>query len=100
MDSTKYLVFSHLATRYKSIITNNSHKLQDVPPRCSYDNLLTLCDEIILNGNLYPSDKLSRWIGFVQGVLSTVGIICVDKGRNLTRPVLHMLHQFKPPSFG
>lgn len=100
MSNMEYLVYSHLATRYKSIIINNPNKLKELPERCSSVNLIALCDEIVSNGNSYPSDKLNRWIGFIQGVLSTVGIICVDKERNLTRPVLHMLHSTKPPSFG
>lgn len=41
----------------------------------------------------WSSDKTSRWIGFIQGVLYTDGIINLDEERNFTRPIYHTVHK-------
>ncbi len=37
----------------------------------------------------WPTDKISRWIGFIQGVGAVKGWLDVDKERNRTRPLFH-----------
>lgn len=100
MRQLEYLVVAQLAARYRSIITQNIVKLSTLPERCNGEHLVRLCSEMIDNGRKYPWDKMNRWIGFVQGVLATQGIIDVDIEREVTRPVLHMLHKDRPPTFG
>ena len=58
-----------------------------------------LLDEAIDNTESYPTDKLQRWLGFIQGVLSVTGVIDVDEERDYTRPILHSYHKNKPKSF-
>lgn len=39
--------------------------------------------------DVWPVDKTSRWIGFVQGVMTCRGILDVDAERDRTRPIFH-----------
>jgi hypothetical protein len=41
------------------------------------------------NINDYPTDKISRWIGYVQGVMAMKGLISVKAERDRTRPLFH-----------
>lgn len=41
------------------------------------------------NYHIWPIDKTSRWIGFVQGVLAARGFLNVDAERDRTRPIFH-----------
>jgi hypothetical protein len=89
-----------LFSRYYSIILNAQYMyLREMPPKCGFYDLRKLCLEGMTNTAAYPFDKLCRWIGFVQGVLASVGAIDVDVERDQTRPFLHMLHPEKIPSF-
>lgn len=66
---------------------------EDDESKTSWQNLrwmmTTACDNI----QAWPVDKLSRWIGFVQGVLSVRGILDVDQERDRTRPLFHNAYQ-------
>lgn len=35
-----------------------------------------------------PPDKLHRWLGFVQGIMTSMGLIRVPEEREITRPLL------------
>ncbi len=50
-------------------------------------------------GHTYPSDKMHRWLGFVQGVLAARGAIRVDEERNYTRPIFQELYGEKVKTF-
>lgn len=55
----------------------------------SAEHLLWMCSTAIENIEAWPIDKLSRWLGFVQGVLSTGRYISVETERNFSRPLFH-----------
>lgn len=93
-------VLKKLFLRYNRIIVDNKQVLTGLPERCNYENLLSLTEEAIKNIESYPTDKMHRWMGFVQGILSVKGLISVDEERNYTRPLLHSYHEDKPKSFG
>lgn len=86
-------------SRYRAISSSNRAALSSLPPECSADSLIQLCDEAILHSNQYPFDKLCRWMGFAQGVLCTIRAIDVETERNFTRPILHAIHIDPIPSF-
>jgi hypothetical protein len=67
---------------------------------CDPEHLIRLCNEVIENHQRYPFDKLCRWMGFVQGVLATQEIIQVEVEREFSRPLLHAIHDYVPPTFG
>lgn len=39
-----------------------------------------------------PEDKISRWIGFIQGVMSVKGYISVNEERDFSRPLFHSVY--------
>jgi len=88
-----------LFQRYKAIIEVNASSFDGLQEKCQYANLMGLCDEAIERGYNYPSDKMNRWLGFIQGVLATLSLIDVDEERNFTRPLLHSIHGYVPPSY-
>jgi len=94
-----------LFTRYRKLVVDNKDLLDDnccfdIPEECTSVHLLKLLDEAINNYLDYPTDKLHRWLGFTQGILTLRNIINVKDERNFTRPLLHSYHTEKPPTFG
>lgn len=41
----------------------------------------------------WPTDKTSRWIGFIQGVLANRGFLNVEVERDRTRPIFHQAYR-------
>lgn len=71
--------------------------LEEEPPgdygdQTSPRHLIRLCQEAISRPDL-PDDKLSRWLGFVQGVMTVKGLISVDKERDITRFLFHKAYE-------
>lgn len=96
---TQLVALTTLFTRYKDRIHSHSDLLMALPLRCQSESLIRLCDEAMANHARYPFDKLNRWLGFVQGILSATGIIDVDEEREFSRPLLHAFHTEAPPTF-
>lgn len=48
-------------------------------PKCSGSHLKRLIEEAINNSEKYPLDKLSRWLGFTQGVLVSNNLLTINK---------------------
>ena len=42
--------------------------------------------------DVWPTDKTSRWIGFIQGSLATKGLLDVNAERARTRPIFHQAY--------
>jgi hypothetical protein len=61
--------------------------------RLSLRNLEWICTEAVERGEGLPLDKLSRWLGFVQGCLASRTLIDVDEERDFTRPLFHQAYQ-------
>ncbi len=55
----------------------------------SLSHLRWMIAECINEIETYPIDKISRWIGFVQGVLTMKGILDTKAERDRTRPFYH-----------
>ncbi len=54
----------------------------------SAENLSWMARHILSNRDL-PSDKISRWLGFIQGVLAVRGRLSVSAERDATRSIFH-----------
>lgn len=54
----------------------------------SAENLSWMARHILSNREL-PSDKISRWLGFIQGVLAVRGRLSVSAERDATRGIFH-----------
>ncbi len=55
----------------------------------SNDHLTWMCVKSLENLDKWPEDKLSRWLGYVQGVLAVRYVINVQEERDLSRPLFH-----------
>ncbi len=78
-----------LFKRYKKEFPLNKHERE-------------LIEEAIENHHKYPLDKLSRWLGFIQGTLIERGYTSIDEERNVTRPLFQEAYQnegIESPSF-
>jgi hypothetical protein len=53
--------------------------------RTSPENLRWLLNRVIEQIDVFPLDKIGRWVGFVQGVLALSGNMDVDAERERTR---------------
>lgn len=49
--------------------------------------------QIIEKMDVWPTDKTSRWIGYIQGVLASNGQLDVNAERDRTRPFFHEAYQ-------
>ena len=63
--------------RYKDILESSSELDQKA-------FLLSFCEEAM---KLENSDKLSRWVGFIQGILYTHNLIEIDIERDFSRNI-------------
>jgi hypothetical protein len=88
-----------LFTRYRDMIVERKAEMTVEVKDCGPEHLIKLCNEVIDNHQRYPFDKLCRWMGFVQGVLAFQGIIQVEQEREFSRPLLHAIHKFVPPTY-
>ena len=99
ITKAEFEVMQGLFLRYRSLIYINSTRLERLPNKCDGAHLHALCNLAIVRGHELPFDKLSRWLGFIQGVLAVQGIIDVDEERDFTRPIFHKLYGTEVPTF-
>jgi hypothetical protein len=66
----------------------------DIQEGCetSKDHLEWMCRTALQHQD-YPIDKLSRWLGFVQGVLTARGKLSVDDERDYSKPLFHNAYE-------
>ena len=55
--------------------------------------LQDMLDTLRENVDDWPIDKTNRWIGFIQGVLWSKGLIDIDEERDFTRPLFHKYYK-------
>jgi hypothetical protein len=56
-------------------------------------NLYWMLNQATKMVDVWPTDKTSRWIGFIQGVLAVKGILSVGEERDRTRPFFHAAYE-------
>lgn len=79
-----------LFERYIRIIREGAPVVETYgPAETSCDHLTWMCVRALENLDKWPEDKLSRWLGYVQGVLTVRHIISVDEEREVSRPLFH-----------
>lgn len=87
-----------LFARYRTLIIKAEDEGLDPfakDPRLSLANLRWMATQCIAHISVWPEDKISRWLGFIQGCLATRGYIDVDAERDATRPMFHAILQEK-----
>lgn len=60
-----------------------------VPEGCTRDHLTWMCETARAQAPGWPDDKTSRWLGFVQGVMTVQGLLTVAAERDFSRPLFH-----------
>ncbi len=80
-----------LFTRYLQIIREASwsEETDSLPSEVRCSHLTWMCDTALERLEDWPEDKLSRWLGYIQGVLTARGIIDVNEEREVSRPLFH-----------
>jgi len=76
-----------LFKNYRTILLKVTKDPLAENPRLSIENLLWMCEEGINSGDALPFDKVSRWLGFIQGCLAMRMLIDVDEERDISRPM-------------
>jgi hypothetical protein len=65
----------------------------------SFANLRWMVERCLTDDTM-PVDKVSRWVGFIQGVLAVRGLLSVAAERDRTRPLFHAAYRamgIQPP---
>ncbi len=81
-----------LFERYISILEKNHHYETDVI-ECSKEYLIKMCKSAIENINDFPDDKTSRWLWYVQWVMSSRWFIKVSEERDFSRNLFHEVYK-------
>lgn len=68
-----------LLSHYAEILADIGFDLP-APDGTSSAHLAWMCESAITESATWPADQLSRWLGFVQGVMSSRGQISTDFG--------------------
>lgn len=86
--SFEYL--NQITRRYTNLLENRGETLRkdESGDQTDLGHLLWMLEEIRNNPNQSETKK-NRWLGFIQGVLVTQGLIEVYEERELTRPVFN-----------
>lgn len=93
------MVMLTLFERYRTLV-EKAESINDLcPPYCTKTSILRLIDEATINIDIYPFDKLNRWLGFIQGVMAVKAVIDVEAERDFSRPLFHLLYEQAPDPF-
>lgn len=92
-EITVFDVTKLLAKRYKDMLQDKKD-IDNNLGKTSNANLLWMCDRILEDDSM-PEDKISRWIGFIQGVMAVKGYTTVDEERDFSRPLFHHAYNVK-----
>ena len=84
---------SEIFARYLELMSEISCDPYATNERLSLQNLKWICQEGVDKYDQLPIDKLSRWLGFVQGCLCMRGLISVDEERDFTRLRFHRAYR-------
>lgn len=56
-------------------------------------HLSWMCDQALAHLDDWPIDKLNRWLGYIQGVMTARGFLDPDEERERTRPIFHAAYR-------
>ena len=83
---------TELCKRYIEILSPLKDIEKDSLEFTSNNHLIDMCQTIIDNTTL-PEDKISRWLGFIQGVMVMKGYTTVNIERDFSRPLFHKVYK-------
>ena len=77
--------YGELFKRYNTLAQQNQDKIKDGHAH----TIMQMGIKAIGSPDDFTAEKMSRWLGFVQGILFANGIISIDAERDYSRPILH-----------
>lgn len=80
---------SKLAERYMLILEGRHPDPHALSPDLCHTHLRWMCATIVSNAYCWPVDKISRWLGFIQGVMASQSLISVSVERDFSRELFH-----------
>lgn len=92
MDETHItirLATEHMFLRYRNMLCDSDFL---VGPSTK-EHLIELIDIAVSKGNTFPTDKLNRWLGFVQAIVIFNNLTSVQEERDYSRPWFHAAYQ-------
>jgi len=81
--------YAKLFKRYNTIAQEN----QDEIGSHSANKIMQMGITAISNPDRFPAEKMSRWLGFVQGILWQAGFINLKEERDFSRPLIHKAYK-------
>ena len=85
----KYDFLVPLFERYRTILESSCSMDLPEQDKCGREHLIKLSNQAItgIYSESMAYGKLCRWLGFIQGVMCSSGLISVDDERGFTRPI-------------
>jgi hypothetical protein len=77
----------------RDVLAKHPFEGRDRLPNSAY--LHRMCEIAIYNYDKFPIDKLSRWLGFIQGMMIANYRGTIDSHRDFTRPLFHKAYEEK-----
>jgi len=77
-----------LFARYQAVLADAAD-FPSAADGCTRAHLLWMCTTATEQAPSWPDDKTSRWLGFVQGVMTMQGLLTVAGEREFSRPLFH-----------
>jgi len=79
----------------EGLFSKTAARRDSLPPSnvSSLPYLRAMLQHALDNYTIWPADKTSRWIGYVQGVLTARGLLDVTSERERTRKFFHEAYQ-------
>lgn len=78
-----------LMCRYEPLLKVNAFGSGEI----SNIHLLKMCKLLRENVSIWPIDKSNRWLGYIQGVMTTFELLNVNEEREFTRPLFHSYYK-------
>lgn len=82
-----------LFNHYISMMLENSEYINSQQRATTTTDMIKLCEEAIEKYDEFheldhDNSKVNRWLGYIQGILISVGLVTIEDQRNFTRPYL------------
>jgi hypothetical protein len=84
-----------IVSDYEKILISSFSNSSNSKHKDNLIHLISMCQTISNSSSDTSSkfymteDKVSRWLGFIQGIMTTLNLFSVDSERNKTRDLFH-----------
>ena len=89
LDNNLKHAYAELFRRYNTIAQQNQHKMKSGHA----STIMQMGIKAIGSPSDFTVEKMSRWLGFAQGILFAEGLIDVNEEREISRPIIHRAYK-------